>query len=186
MAQLDDQHAAQCRQVDGVFEHDANNSKISQLPQWAREIQDGRKCFWQNRCRSFRCLFRAMDLFVMPSGLSLAMLSAMAAGLPVVAISVGGVRQVLGDDEYGFTVPAGDTAALVSRIEACFANPENNGADERKRATARTRKLQRRGDGKALGSGVCVGSEEVEGLIPSSLLLFNVRTHANSRQITLA
>lgn len=72
-------------------------------------------------------LFRAMDLFVMPSlweGLSLAMLSAMAAGLPVVATSVGGVRQVLGDDEYGFTVPPGDATVLASRIEACLATPE--------------------------------------------------------------
>lgn len=71
-------------------------------------------------------LFRAMDLFVMPSlweGLSLAMLSAMAAGLPVVATSVGGVRQVLGDDEYGFTVPPGDATVLASRIEACLATP---------------------------------------------------------------
>lgn len=72
-------------------------------------------------------LFRAMDMFVMPSlweGLSLAMLSAMAAGLPVVATSVGGVRQVLGDDEYGFTVPPGDATVLASRIEACLATPE--------------------------------------------------------------
>lgn len=72
-------------------------------------------------------LFRAMDLFVMPSlweGLSLAMLSAMAAGLPVVATSVGGVQQVLGSDEYGFSVPPGDAAVLASRIEGCFANPE--------------------------------------------------------------
>jgi glycosyltransferase involved in cell wall biosynthesis len=72
-------------------------------------------------------LFRAMDMFVMPSlweGLSLAMLSAMAAGLPVVATAVGGVQQVLANDEYGFSVLPGDAAALASRIEACFANPE--------------------------------------------------------------
>lgn len=73
-------------------------------------------------------LFRAMDLFVMPSlweGLSLAMLSAMAAGLPVIATSVGGVRQVLGKDEYGFTVPPGDAQALASRITSCVANGQN-------------------------------------------------------------
>jgi L-malate glycosyltransferase len=71
-------------------------------------------------------LFRAMDLFVMPSlweGLSLAMLSAMAAELPVVATSVGGVPQVLGDDEYGYTVAAGDAAALAERIARCLADP---------------------------------------------------------------
>lgn len=71
-------------------------------------------------------LFRAMDLFVMPSlweGLSLAMLSAMAAGLPVVATEVGGVPEVLGDDERGFVLPAGDAAALAQRISWCHVHP---------------------------------------------------------------
>lgn len=71
-------------------------------------------------------LFRAMDLFVMPSlweGLSLAMLSAMAAGLPVIATAVGGVRQVLGEEEYGYTLPVGDAEALAAKIRACLAAP---------------------------------------------------------------
>lgn len=73
-------------------------------------------------------LFRAMDLFVMPSlweGLSLAMLSAMAAGLPVVATAVGGVGQVLGDDEYGYTVSPGNAEALASVIQNTLADWEN-------------------------------------------------------------
>lgn len=72
-------------------------------------------------------LFRAMDLFVMPSlweGLSLAMLSAMAARLPVVATNVGGVPEVLGDDERGFVLPPGDAVALAERIAWCFAHPD--------------------------------------------------------------
>lgn len=72
-------------------------------------------------------LFRAMDLFVMPSlweGLSLAMLSAMAAGLPVLATDVGGVAQVLGRDERGFVLPPGDAALLAERIAWCHAHPE--------------------------------------------------------------
>lgn len=72
-------------------------------------------------------LFRAMDLFVMPSlweGLSLAMLSAMAAGLPVVATNVGGVREVLGNDDRGFVLPPGDADALTERIAWCHAHPD--------------------------------------------------------------
>jgi glycosyltransferase involved in cell wall biosynthesis len=72
-------------------------------------------------------LFRAMDLFIMPSlweGLSLAMLSAMAAELPVIATSVGGVRQVMGEDEYGFVIPPGDVPALVAKIRDCLENRE--------------------------------------------------------------
>jgi hypothetical protein len=38
VAQLDDQDTAEGGKVDGVFEHDANNSKISLLAQWAREV----------------------------------------------------------------------------------------------------------------------------------------------------
>jgi L-malate glycosyltransferase len=70
-------------------------------------------------------LFRAMDIFVMPSlweGLSLVMLSAMAAGLPVVATAVGGVSQVFCNDKYGFTVPAGNVAALADKIAECLPN----------------------------------------------------------------
>jgi glycosyltransferase involved in cell wall biosynthesis len=72
-------------------------------------------------------LFRAMDLFVMPSlweGLSLAMLSAMAAEVPVLATSVGGVTEVLGDDQYGRTVLPGDARALAEGIMDCLQQKE--------------------------------------------------------------
>ena len=71
-------------------------------------------------------LFRAMDLFVMPSlweGLSLAMLSAMAAGMPVVATDVGGVPQVLGRNERGYVLPPGSDARLAECILDCHAHP---------------------------------------------------------------
>jgi glycosyltransferase involved in cell wall biosynthesis len=68
-------------------------------------------------------LFSIMDLFVMPSlweGLSLAMLSAMAAGLPVVATDVGGVSAVFGKNERGWVVPPNSADALVEAIDYCF------------------------------------------------------------------
>jgi glycosyltransferase involved in cell wall biosynthesis len=67
-------------------------------------------------------LFRAMDVFAMPSlweGLSLAMLSAMAAGLPVVATDVGGVVDVLGKNERGFVLQPKDARQLAERILWC-------------------------------------------------------------------
>lgn len=72
-------------------------------------------------------LFRAMDLFVMPSlweGMSLAMLSAMAAGLPVIATDVGGVRNVLGSGGYGFIAAAGDANRLADKIAYSLGHPE--------------------------------------------------------------
>lgn len=68
-------------------------------------------------------LFSVMNLFVMPSlweGLSLAMLSAMAAGLPVVATDVGGVSAVFGKNERGWVVPPNSADALVEAIDFCF------------------------------------------------------------------
>ncbi|HBH35128.1 MAG TPA: hypothetical protein DDW45_01590 [Gammaproteobacteria bacterium] len=70
-------------------------------------------------------LFRAMDIFVMPSlweGLSLAMLSAMAAKLPIVATSVGGIPEVLGENEYGIVVPPADIEPLAEAIMRCVTN----------------------------------------------------------------
>lgn len=72
-------------------------------------------------------LFRAMDIFVMPSlweGLSLAMLSAMAGGLAVVATDVGGVPEVLGQNVRGFVLPPGDADALAAQIAWCHAHPQ--------------------------------------------------------------
>lgn len=64
-------------------------------------------------------ILKAMDLFVAPSlweGLSVALLEAMAAGLPVIASDVGGVSQVLGIDQYGVRVPPSNAQALADAI----------------------------------------------------------------------
>lgn len=66
-------------------------------------------------------ILRSLDLYVMPSlweGLSLAMLEAMAAGLPVIISDVGGAAEVLGDGEFGIRVPPGDIAALAHAVMA--------------------------------------------------------------------
>jgi glycosyltransferase involved in cell wall biosynthesis len=63
------------------------------------------------------------DGFVLPSlteGLSLALLEAMAAGLPVVATAVGETPKTLGTD--GILVPPGDAPALAAGIAAMVAD----------------------------------------------------------------
>lgn len=67
------------------------------------------------------------DAFVMPSleeGFPVAALDAMAAGLPVVATSVGGVPELIEDAKTGWLVPPRDAEALASRIRLLLSNPE--------------------------------------------------------------
>lgn len=88
-------------------------------------------------------ILKALDICVMPSlweGLSVAMLEAMAAGLPLVISDVSGVSQVIGDNEYGIKVPVGDVPALVRTIRALADAPERRvalGAAARQRVRAK-------------------------------------------------
>ncbi len=68
----------------------------------------------------------AFDAFVLSSrmeGLPLAVLEAMAAGVPVVATAVGGLPYLIRDGENGFLVPPGDEAALRGRLVALRDDP---------------------------------------------------------------
>ena len=69
----------------------------------------------------------ALDVHVMPSlweGLSIAMLEAMAAGLPLVISDVSGVAEAFGEEECGIRVPPRDSAALAQAMRELAKNPE--------------------------------------------------------------
>jgi glycosyltransferase involved in cell wall biosynthesis len=71
-------------------------------------------------------LLQAMDIFVLPSyseGLSLALLEAMAAGLPVIATAVGGNPEVVTDSITGLLIPPRNANALAEAMERLLANP---------------------------------------------------------------
>ncbi len=70
-------------------------------------------------------LLTAADLFVLPSleeGMSLAMLEAMATGLPIVATDISGNRGLITDGEHGLLVPPQDIGALSAAIEQLLDN----------------------------------------------------------------
>jgi glycosyltransferase involved in cell wall biosynthesis len=74
-----------------------------------------------------RQLLPAFDIYVNSSiseGISLTILEAMAAGLPVVATNVGGTSEVIEDGCTGLLVPARDAAAIGDALVALVAAPE--------------------------------------------------------------
>ena len=72
-------------------------------------------------------LLAAADLFILPSaegGTSLALIEAMAAGLPIVAGDTAGNRAVITDRSEGLFVPPGDPDALAAAITRLLDGPE--------------------------------------------------------------
>jgi glycosyltransferase involved in cell wall biosynthesis len=68
----------------------------------------------------------SFDCFVLPSlseGLSSAILSAMAAGLPVVSTTVGGIPELVRHEENGLLVPPADPIALAQAIQKLYQEP---------------------------------------------------------------
>ncbi len=64
-------------------------------------------------------LLNLMDIFVLPSlseCLPISVLEAMALSIPVVVTDVGGVREIIKDQEAGYIVPPTDSVALADKI----------------------------------------------------------------------
>jgi glycosyltransferase involved in cell wall biosynthesis len=72
-------------------------------------------------------LLAAFDAYCLPShyeGMPLSLFEAMAAGLPVVATNVLGIREVVQDEATGLLLPAGDAEALATAFVRLRRDPE--------------------------------------------------------------
>ena len=72
-------------------------------------------------------LYRAADLFALPStkeGFGLAVLEALAAGLPAVVSDLDVFRTYLADGDSALMAPVGDHAALAAALVRAAASPE--------------------------------------------------------------
>ena len=88
-------------------------------------------------------LLHATDVAVLPSRgvvetLPLAVLEAMAVGIPVVASAVGSVPELVRHGETGFLIPPADAVALAARIAHIFGDPAG-AADAARRGQERVR-----------------------------------------------
>jgi glycosyltransferase involved in cell wall biosynthesis len=72
-------------------------------------------------------LYQQSDLFVLPSKgecFGIATVEAMAAGLPVIASTEGGIADIIDSGRNGYIVTTNDVVALGSAIEAILASPQ--------------------------------------------------------------
>lgn len=87
----------------------------TELAQLARDLAIEDAVVWAGLQRDPRPWLQAMDVFAFPSrleGSPNAVLEAMASGLPIVASRIGGVVDLLAEEQTGVLVPADDPLAL--------------------------------------------------------------------------
>ena len=89
----------------------------SELEDRARQMAINRKVIFTGLQTDVMAWLGISDVCLLPSqfreGLGLALIEAMAAGLPVIGTRIGGIPEVITDDENGLLVPPGNTEALT-------------------------------------------------------------------------
>jgi glycosyltransferase involved in cell wall biosynthesis len=111
------------------------------LQRRAAELGIAGRVHWLGHRRDVPALLAAADLFVLASrneGMAVAMLEAMAAGLPVVCTAVAGAAEALGArggrGPAGWIVPVDDAAALAAALREVGGGVRAGGGEVRARA----------------------------------------------------
>lgn len=115
------------RVPDAVFLMIGRGPLESELRQLAQDLNIGDRVFFsddQGDVSAFYPLLQVACLSSHSEGFSNAVLEYLAAGLPVVATSVGGVPEIIEHGKNGFLVPAGDAAAMAQAITGLLLDPE--------------------------------------------------------------
>jgi glycosyltransferase involved in cell wall biosynthesis len=121
--------AARVRAVvpDAAFVIAGEGELMPGLKQLTSELGIAEDVHFIGRCDDVASLLFASNVGVLSSkseGFANAILEYMAAGLPVVATDVGGVREAIVEGETGYIVPSGDDEQMAKRIIQVLANDE--------------------------------------------------------------
>jgi glycosyltransferase involved in cell wall biosynthesis len=120
MALLQDRHAFHALMVGG-------GRRQEEMRDLAGSLGLGDRVHFLGNRRDVPDLLGAMDIFVLPShseGVSLAVLEAMAGGLPVIVSAVGGLPEIIHHKETGLLVPPKDAEALAGSLARLLENPD--------------------------------------------------------------
>ncbi|WP_437279561.1 glycosyltransferase [Sorangium sp. So ce375] len=118
--------AAQALPKDGRLLLVGDGPERPRLIALARELGLSERALFVGQRYGAPHILAALDAFALSSiaeSLPLAVLEAMAAGLPIVATAVGSLPTALTDGYTGFLVPPGDAAALAARLTELHDNP---------------------------------------------------------------
>lgn len=130
MGRLRDQHILACVIGDGA--------EREKERQHAERVGAGDALLWKGMLPLAGRVSPAFDVFVLSSrteGTPIALLEAIAAGTPIVATRVGGIPDVVSENE-ALLVPPEDPSALADAIASIFADPAS-AAERARRARAR-------------------------------------------------
>ncbi len=109
----------------GPFEHEAYRQSVLEL---AQQLNVHEYVEWVGFSHDVRAELQRVDLFAFPSvlgeGAPMALIEALAAGLPVVASAVEGVTEVLDPEGAGILVKPGMPAELADAIASLIDRPE--------------------------------------------------------------
>ena len=93
----------------------------------SRDLAIGDRVHFAGWRRDVAEILKTSDLLILPSrweGMSNVVLEAMAAGVPILASDVEGVRELLGASAEAQTFPFGDNAALAAKAKRLLEEPE--------------------------------------------------------------
>jgi glycosyltransferase involved in cell wall biosynthesis len=98
----------------------------SKLEAYAKNLQISSRIVFTGLRKDIFSLLKLSDLFVLPSiereGLGLALIEAMASGLPLIGTNLGGIPEVIENNVNGILIPPGNSKSLAKAIERLITN----------------------------------------------------------------
>jgi glycosyltransferase involved in cell wall biosynthesis len=104
-----------------------DGERSAELRQYAQQVGIASRTKFMGTRRDVPFLLPGIDVSCLSSvheGVPIALLEAMAAGVPVVATDVGSVRDIVEDGEQGFVIPVNDPVTFADRLRLLAREPE--------------------------------------------------------------